>query len=78
MKAERKSARITIKNSSRAEYDQIIFAANLTPSQENILNLHFRQELSLCNIAEILSCSEGYVRKKLTAAYDKIAKTINF
>lgn len=69
----RKSARQRLKSATRIEYDRLIFAANLTPSQINILDLHFRQELSICNIADFLHCSESGVRKKLSAAYDKLS-----
>ena len=74
MKAERKSARQILKSATRAEFKRLIFQANLTPSQVNILNLHFRQELSICSIAEILSCAESTIRIKLANAYDKLAK----
>ena len=74
MKEFRKFARRRLLLATRAEYEELIFAANLTPSQLNILNLHFLQELSICEIADKLSCSESNVRKKLSAAYDKLSK----
>lgn len=70
----RKSARLLLKSATRAEYDKLIFAANLTPSQTNILNLHFQKELSIADIADKMNCSEGCVRKKLSTVYDKLAK----
>ena len=74
MKHSRKSARLRLKSATRTEYETLIHDANLTPSQINILRLHFAQELSICNIADILHCSESCVRNKLAFIYDKLAK----
>jgi len=74
MKQSRKSTLRSLLLATRTEYDKLIFAANLSLLQLNILELHFRQEFSICEIAEKLSCSESGVRKKLSAAYDKLSK----
>lgn len=74
MKLSRKDARQLLKSATRAEFDSLIHDANLTPSQIKIVNLHFAQELSICNIADILHCSESGIRNKLAFIYDKLAK----
>lgn len=73
MKAERKAARQRLKDSTRAEYERLIYSAKLTPNQENAVNLHILRDWSICKIALHLSCCESLVRRHLAQAYDKIA-----
>lgn len=73
MKPNRKLARQRLKDSSRNEYENLIFAAKLTPRQEEIINLHILRDCSICKIALSLSCCESLIRKELAIAYDKIA-----
>ena len=70
----RRTARQRLKQATRAEYDRLTFAAKLTPAQKQILDLHFLQDLPICEIAFRLSCCESLIRKRLAATYDRIAK----
>ncbi len=70
----RKFARQRLKSATRNEINSLIHAANLTPTQCRILDLHFTQEFSVCSIAEKLNCCESYVRKSLAKVYDKVSK----
>lgn len=74
MKAKRKAARQKLKDATRAEYDALIEAANLTPFQRKILGMHICKESSVSKIAMELFCCEATVGKHLAQIYDKIAK----
>lgn len=74
MKEERKAARQKLKDATRAEYDALIEAANLTPFQRKILEMHICHESSISKIAMELFCCEATVRNHLANTYDKIAK----
>ena len=73
MKQNRYLARKRLKESSRAEYEKLIYAAKLTPRQEEIVNLHILRDYPICKIALSLSCSDSLVRKSLSIVYEKIA-----
>ena len=73
MKETRKLARDRLKQSTRAEFGRLIYAAKLTPRQEQIIKLFILKDYSVCKIALSLSYCESLIRKELTIAYDKIA-----
>lgn len=73
LKPSRKAARARLKAATRAEYERLIYAAKLTPRQEEIINLHILRDCSVCKIALRLSCCQSLVRKELAGAYEKIA-----
>ena len=73
MKEARHKARQRLKDATRAEYENLIHAAKLTPRQEKIINFHILRDYSICKIALSLSCSESLVRKSLSAVYEKVA-----
>lgn len=74
MKEERKAARRRLKGATRAEYDALVEAANLTPFQRKILGMHICHDSSINKIAMELFCCEATVRKHIAQIYDKIAK----
>lgn len=74
MKPRRKAARQKLKAATRAEYNALVEAANLTPRQHKILEAHICHESSISKIAMELFCCEATVRKQLAQIYDKIAK----
>ena len=73
MKPSHKAARQRLKQSTRAEYEKLIYSAKLTPRQEQIINLYILQDYSICKIALSLSCCQSLIRKELAYAYEKIA-----
>ena len=73
MKQSRKLARQRLKQSTRAEFERLIYAAKLTPRQEQVIKLFILKDYSVCKIALNLSCCECLIRNELAKAYDKIA-----
>jgi predicted DNA-binding protein YlxM (UPF0122 family) len=69
----RKAARLMLINSTRTQYQKIIYQAKLTPTQENIINLYILQDLPICTIADKLNMSEGGIRKNIAKVYDRIS-----
>ena len=74
MKPARKAVRRILKQSTKAEFEEFIDGANLTPMQDKIIRLHIVKDWTICKIALSLSWSESNVRKILTATYDKLSK----
>ena len=72
MKAERKIAREFLKKCNREEYEKAIYRSKITPLQEQIANLHFLQDKSICSISLQLSCCESLIKNHLGKIYDKI------
>lgn len=70
----RKGARSRLKESTLAEYNSLVQAANLTPIQTSILGKHINEDKSVSNIASEMFCSDSTIRKHLAKAYEKIAK----
>ena len=70
----RKDARNRLKESTLAEYNSLIQAANLTPTQAGILDKYINKDKSISDIASELFCSDSTIRKHLAKAYEKIAK----
>ncbi len=50
---------------------------HLSPSQQKIICLRYFEELRLNEIADILNCSIGTVKKNINRAYIKLRKLIN-
>ena len=73
MKETRKLARDRLKQSTQTEFERLIYAAKLTPRQEQIIKLFILKDYSVCKIALSLSYCESLIRKELAIAYDKIA-----
>ena len=73
MKKSRKLARQRLKQSTRAGFEKLVYAAKLTPRQEQIIKLFILKDYSVCKIALSLSCCECLVRNELAKTYDKIS-----
>jgi len=78
MNQRSRDARQRLKDATREEFERIMYEALLTPSQDKIVRLHIVQDVSVCGIAERLCCSETTVRKRLSSAYEKVAKVRSF
>lgn len=70
----RRLTRRRLKECSRAEYEALTAAANLSPEQKAVLDLFICGRRSIIAIAFLRSCCESLVRLRLAQAYDKIAK----
>jgi len=74
MNPECKSARLRLKQSTRSEYNALVYEAKLTPEQEEILNRHILRSETIVKIADALHCSEFHVKKSLQKSYIKVSK----
>ena len=73
MKETRLAARTRLKTATRAQYEALIQAANLTLAQRKILEMYICNGSSISKVAMELFCCEATVRKHLARAYDKVA-----
>ena len=73
LEESRLKARKRLKESTRAGFEKLIYAAKLTPRQEKVVRFHIIHDFSVCKTALKLSCCEATVRKELARAYDKVA-----
>lgn len=74
MKPELREVRARLKQSTRTEFEKIIYDAMLTPQQEHIIRLHICDGVCIGAIADRLGYSDSGVRKILNHAYEKVAK----
>jgi DNA-binding NarL/FixJ family response regulator len=74
MNPECKAARLQLKQSTRSEYNALVYEAQLTPEQEEILNRHILRSETIVKIADALHCSEFHVKKSLQKSYIKVGK----
>jgi DNA-binding NarL/FixJ family response regulator len=74
MNPECKAARLRLKQSTRSEYNALVYEAKLTPEQEEILNRHILRSETIVKIADALHCSEFHVKKSLQKSYIKVSK----
>lgn len=74
MKPQSKEARERLKMATRAEFEQLVYDAMLTPWCEKVLRLHICEGVSVCLLAQRFVCSETLIRKQLSTAYKKVAK----
>lgn len=73
MLPRRKVARQRLKDFTRTEYDACTYAAKLTPSQKQIIDMYVLDKMPICEIAFRLSFCESLVRRRLAEVYDKVA-----
>lgn len=74
MLTTRKEVRQKAKTATKDEFEEMIYKANLTPMQEEIIRLHIVKDWTICKIALSVHCSESNIRKILAATYDKMSK----
>ena len=77
MKKELKMARNFLKDSTRSEFEKVIYDSKLTPIQEKVIRRHILDNRSVCSIMLELNCSEACVRRALSAAYQHVFRLIN-
>lgn len=69
MRPELKATRDRLKNSTRAEFETLIYDAMLTPLQEEVIRFHVCKGIEISRIAERIGYSDSGVRKLLNSAY---------
>ncbi len=77
MNPDCKAARLRLKQSTRSEYNALVYEAQLTPEQEDILNRHILHSETIVKIADVLHCSEFNVKRSLQKSYVKVSKVIS-
>lgn len=77
MKKDLKMARDFLKNSTRKEFEQVIYDAKLTPIQDKVIREHILEDKSICAIALGLNCSDTCIRRALSASYQHVFRLIN-
>ena len=77
MNPDCKAARLRLKQSTRSEYNALVYEAKLTPEQEEILNRHILRSETIVKIADVLHCSEFNVKRSLQKSYVKVSKVIS-
>ena len=70
----RKDARQRLKQATLEEYNTLIQAAKLTPTQKKLVDLHILRAHSIVNLSLELFLSEATIRNHLAQVYDKVAK----
>ena len=71
-----KQARQYLKLANREEFENAIYNANLTPTQEEIVRLHIEKDKTIVAISMKLCIAERSVKKELAISYLKVAKCI--
>lgn len=77
MNPDCKSARLRLKQSTRSEYNALVYEAQLTPEQEDILNRHILHSETIVKISGALHCSEFNIKQALQKSYIKVGKVIS-
>lgn len=73
MNKRRREAREYLRKANREEYETAVKKANLTPLQEEILELCIAKDYTRCKVSMMLHCSESLVKKRLGEAYEKVS-----
>jgi DNA-binding CsgD family transcriptional regulator len=74
MNKENRLIRQYLKDCSRQDYEQLVYASKLTNVQETALQLCIVDGKSLFEAADIMNCSGRTVSKFINQAYSKISK----
>ena len=69
-----KNMRRRLKAATRKEYQDLIYAAKLTPNQVAVLKYHILQEKTVIETAMELNCCERKIANILKSAYEKLIK----
>ena len=68
-----KQAKTILKDSTRSEYEHIVYQSNMSPLAERCLRYAILYRKSLIEISMELSISEATVKRNLHEAYRKVA-----
>lgn len=76
MDKNRKLARTWLINSSRADFEDIIYKSKITPRQQKIIQFRILKNFEITKIANLLNLSEETIQRDIKNSYNLISNAL--
>lgn len=76
MDKNRKLARAWLINSSRADFEDIIYKSKITPRQQKIIEFRILKNFEITKIANLLNLSEETIQRDIKNSYNLISNAL--
>lgn len=76
MDKNRKLARTWLINSSRADFEDIIYKSKITPRQQKIIEFRILKNFEITKIANLLNLSEEKIQRDIKNSYNLISNAL--
>lgn len=76
MDKNRKLARTWLINSSRADFEDIIYKSKITPRQQKIIEFRILKNFEITKIANLLNLSEETIQRDIKSSYNLISNAL--
>lgn len=76
MDKNRKLARTWLINSSRADFEDIIYKSKITPRQQKIIEFRVLKNFEITKIANLLNLSEETIQRDIKNSYNLISNAL--
>lgn len=76
MDKNRKLARTWLINSSRADFEDIIYKSKITPRQQKIIEFRILKNFEITKIANLLNLSEETIQRDIKNSYNLISNAL--
>lgn len=76
MDKNRKLARTWLINSSRADFEDIIYKSKITPRQQKIIKFRILKNFEITKIANLLNLSEETIQRDIKNSYNLISNAL--
>lgn len=76
MDKNRKLARTWLINSSRADFEDIIYKFKITPRQQKIIEFRILKNFEITKIANLLNLSEETIQRDIKNSYNLISNAL--
>lgn len=76
MDKNRKLARTWLINSSRADFEDIIYKSKITPRQQKIIEFRRLKNFEITKIANLLNLSEETIQRDIKNSYNLISNAL--
>ena len=76
MDKNRKLARTWLINSSRADFEGIIYKSKITPRQQKIIEFRILKNFEITKIANLLNLSEETIQRDIKNSYNLISNAL--
>lgn len=76
MDKNRKLARTWLINSSRADFQDIIYKSKITPRQQKIIEFRILKNFEITKIANLLNLSEETIQRDIKNSYNLISNAL--
>ncbi|WP_295282181.1 ECF-type sigma factor [Veillonella sp.] len=76
MDKNRKLARTWLINSSRADFEDIIYKSKITPRQQKIIEFRILKNFEITKIANLLNLSEETIQRDIKNSYNLISSAL--